>query len=65
MSVLFLCLQALELRRGADFLVATPGRLMDLLGSSVYLNRLKFLVSHDAHVCELHRHWSDRWCVCE
>lgn len=36
--------QVLDLRRGADLLVATPGRLLDLLGSSVYLNRLKFMV---------------------
>lgn len=40
----------LDLRRGADIIIATPGRLMDLLGDApavVFLSRLKFMVSPD------------------
>lgn len=38
-------LQVLELRQGADLLVATPGRLMELLTKkTVSLARLKHLV---------------------
>ncbi|WIA18687.1 hypothetical protein OEZ85_003390 [Tetradesmus obliquus] len=40
--------QVLELRRGADLLVATPGRLLDLLAKrTVSLARLKLLVMED------------------
>jgi hypothetical protein len=38
-------LQALDLRKGCDLLIATPGRLIDLMGSSVNLMRLKYMVS--------------------
>jgi hypothetical protein len=40
-------LQVLELRHGADLLVATPGRLLELLAKkTVSLARLKLLVRH-------------------
>jgi superfamily II DNA/RNA helicase len=38
----------LELRRGADIIIATPGRLLDLLADApapILLQRLKFMVS--------------------
>jgi superfamily II DNA/RNA helicase len=43
--VLVAVLQVLELRHGADLLVATPGRLLELLAKkTVSLARLKLLV---------------------